>query len=101
MTTSVVQYRLVASDGSVTADREAVMAAIDYTASTADDTANSATISCPMFGTVRSVVSAQIRGTGGTHRAPQGNVTTSGTTVTVADTGLAVNDVIKLVVIGY
>lgn len=101
MTTSVVHYQAVNSSGTTTADREALTKEIAYTASSADDSANSATITVADVNTIKDVVKAQIKSTGNVYRVPQGAVTFTGSSVTVADSGLAVSEVIYLTVIGY
>lgn len=101
MTTSVVHYQAVNSSGTTTVDREVLIKEMAYTASSADDSANSATITVADVNTIKDVLKVQIKSTGNVYRAPQGAVTFSGSAVTVADTGLAVSEVIYVTVVGY
>lgn len=103
MTTSVIHYQKVNATGTTTVDREAMIKTIAYTASSADDTANLVAITIADINVVQDVISAQIKSTGNVYRAPQGAVTFTGSSaiVTVNDTGLAVNEVIYLTVVGY
>ena len=94
MSTSVVTYQ------KGTVDREVAIKFVDSVVSSAQDSANAAAIVVSDL-PVRAVVYAQIEGTTGVFRAPQGVVSVSGSTVTVNDTGLAVNEIIHLGVVGY
>lgn len=103
MTTSVIHYQKVNASGTTTVDREALLKTIAYTASSTDDAANSVAITIADIAVVQDVISAQIKSTGNVYRVPQGAVTFTGSSavVTVADSGLAVNEVIYLTVVGY
>lgn len=94
MSTSVITYQ------KGTVDREAAVKFVDHVVTGAQDSANAAAITVSDL-PVRAVVYAQIESTTGVFRAPQGIVSVSGSTVTVNDTGLAVNEIIHLGVVGY
>lgn len=95
MTSSVVAYQ----NGTV--DREVMNKEVDHPVTGAQDSANSATITVSDITEVKAVIKAQIESTGNVFRSPQGAVTKLGNTVTVADTGLAANEIIHLTVVGY
>lgn len=95
MTTSVAAYQ------KGTVDREAAFKLVSHTVTTAQDSANAAAITVSDLGTIRDVISAQVESTTGVFRAPQGIVSKATNVVTVADSGLAVDEIIHLTVVGY
>ncbi|EGP07335.1 hypothetical protein CSIRO_3067 [Bradyrhizobiaceae bacterium SG-6C] len=95
MTTSVVTYQ------KGTVDREVQNKLVDAVVTAGQDSANAAAITVSDMQKVQAVVSAQIESTTGVFRNPQGIVSVSGNVVTVNDTGLAVNEIIHLQVVGY
>lgn len=99
MTTSVNAYQKNLAAGTV--DREVATKLVDHIVNADQDTANSATITVSDITAVQAVVHAQIESTTGVFRNPQGIVSKSGNTVTVADSGLVVNEIIHLTVVGY
>lgn len=85
-----------------TIDREAALRSYVHTVTSAQDTANAAAIDIGLGSTATVVVlSAQVESTTGVFRNPQGIVSVSGSTVSVADSGLAVNEKVHIVAIGY
>ena len=95
MSTSVVTYQ------KGTVDREVNMKLVSHTVTTQNDTDNSAAITVSDMSTVRDVIHALVESTTGVFRVPQGVVSKATNVVTVADTGLAVNEIIHLTVVGY
>jgi hypothetical protein len=95
MTTSVVSYQ------NDTIERPAQVGVRAHVVTADEDTANSAAISLAALGTVVKVVHVQIRNGSNVFRSPQGAVTVSGNTVTVADSGLAANEEIFITAVGY
>lgn len=81
---------------------ERIPLTIKYTCSAGDDSANAATINTGLGQTAAGPVLVQIESTGGVKRSPQGANTwgTSGNVgkLTINDSGLAVNEIIHLVV---
>lgn len=75
--------------------------AVNHVVTTAEDTANVAAITVTDIIKITSVPTVQIASTAGVRRVPQGAVTFTGKVVTVNDTGLAVNEVITLIALGY
>lgn len=85
-----------------TIDREAALRAYVHTVTAGQDTANLAAIDIGLGTTATVVVlGAQIESTTGVFRNPQGIVSVSGSTVTVNDSGLAVNEKVHIVAVGY
>ncbi len=84
-----------------TIDRNVAPKFVSHVVNTDQDTANSAAITVSDLGTIKDVIHAQIESTTGVFRNPQGIVSKSGAVVTVADSGLAVNEIIHLTVVGY
>jgi hypothetical protein len=93
MTTSVVMQ-----NGATT--RQQGRAYVRHVVTAAQDTANVAIIPVDELTTVTEVFGVQIATAAGVHRNPQGAVTISGRNVTVNDTGLAANEIIKFVAVG-
>lgn len=85
-----------------TVDREVAQRTYAHSVTAAQDTANVAAVDIGLGATATVVVtSCQIRSTANVLRSPQGAVTVSGSTVTVADSGLAVNEVILISAVAY
>lgn len=95
MSTSVVTYQ------KGTVDREVNMKLVSHAVTSAQDSANAAAITVSDMSTVRDVIQAQIESTTGVFRSPQGVVSKSTNVVTVNDSGLAVDEIIHLTVVGY
>lgn len=93
MTTSVV-----VQNGATT--RQGGRVHVKYTANGTDDSANSAAITVGELSAVTDVWGVQVVNASGVHRMPQGVVSVSGNVVTVADSGLAVGEIIKFTAIG-
>lgn len=81
--------------------RQAAEMKVKHTATAAQDSANSAAVTVSGLPVVTEVFGVQIKSTGNVRRSPQGAVTISGNVVTIADTGLAENEVITFTAVGY
>lgn len=75
--------------------------AVNHVVTAGEDTANIAVITVTDIIKITAVPVVQITSTGGVRRNPQGAVTFTGKVVTVNDTGLAVNEVITLIALGF
>jgi hypothetical protein len=85
-----------------TLDRETALRAYKHTVTSGEGDANVAAINLGLGATATvAVLSVQITNSGNVRRAPQGAVTVSGSTVTVADSGLSTGEVIDIVAVGY
>lgn len=85
-----------------TIDRNAALRSYVHTVTAGQDSANAAAINMGL-GTTATVVpvSVQIESTGNVYRAPQGAVTVSAGVITVNDSGLAVDEKIHILAVGY
>jgi hypothetical protein len=93
MTTSVVLQ-----NGATTRQQGRVL--VRHVVTAAQNTANVAIIPVDELTTITDVFGVQISTAAGVHRNPQGAVTVSGRSVTVNDTGLDVNEIIKFTAVG-
>jgi hypothetical protein len=86
-------------NGAIT--RQAVQLQVVHTVTADQDTANSAAITVVEMPKVNEVFGVQITNGSNVRRSPQGAVTKSGNVVTIADSGLAANEVITFTAVGY
>lgn len=74
---------------------------VKHSVTSAQDSANAAAVTVSELAGVTDVWGVQVVGTTGVHRNPQGIVSVSSNVVTINDTGLAVDEVIKFMAVGY
>jgi len=74
---------------------------VKHSVTSAQDSANAAAVTVSELASVTDVWGVQIVSTSGVHRNPQGVVSVATNVVTINDTGLAVDEVIKFTAIGY